>query len=494
MAGISLDFAADVSSFLRGTGDIETALDDVSDSLTGLEDQSSDATRALTDDMEKIAREADDSADKTKRSFKDAFDAVSKDADDAGRKVGKDLEDGFDKAGQGADDFKDEAASSAREGAASFSGEFEDVADFIQETLANALSGFGPVGAAAGLAAAAGLGILISQLQASAEKAEESKQRIIDLADEIREVDGDLSRLDLDGIFLDWSTQISDTKQWFELWQDAPKTNIEQLATAADELGVSMEDLRAALQDVDGPEAQRVTELLNERLGTGMDRITASTKESTNALLTLQGALNEGAIDLESATELYDLQNEALADNAAAVEYAREATEGYNESVQDALAEAGGSWEEYTKDGIVNLDAYAAAMEAQIAAVEDYQDNMVTASQTLTDEALAYLQNMGIEAAPLLEAFVNAPAAEQQRIGAIWDELGGAAVDGFTEGAAGLTGAATDAANNASDSAPPVVFKTAIDDGPLQAAADRAAANIRPPIITMRGRIGMEAV
>lgn len=490
MAGISLDFAADVSGFLRGAGDVERAMEDVGDSLDGLQEESGDAARALQDDLDKIAKEADDTADKTERSFRDAFDAVKRESDDAGRKT----RESFDEAGRGAEDFKDEAASSAREGAASFSGEFEDVADYVQETLANALSGFGPVGAAAGLAAAAGLGILISTLQNSAEAAEESKQRVIDLADQIREVDGDLSRLDLDQIFLDWSSEISDTKQWFELWQDAPKTNIEQLATAADELGLSLGYLRAALADVDGPEAARVTELLDERLGTGLGTVIGSTDETTQALQNLRTEIAEGNLDLDKAVELYGLQAEALDENAARLDYVRETTETYNDSVQGALESAGEAWEQYVDNGVIDLDAYAQAMEDQIASVGRYEENMVSASERLTTEALGYLQSLGYEAAPLLQAFVDAPLAEQERLAGIWDQLGQSAVDGFSEGAAGLSDAAANAATTASETAPPVVFKTAVDEGSLQAALDRAARNVRPPTVTMRGRIGEQAV
>lgn len=488
MADVRMTFDADTAAAERKVAHLARETDDLGDKLDDL--GRSDADKALHD----VEDAADDAADAARDLADDLADVEDAVPSDVGRKLGDDLEEGFDRAGEGAAEFKDEAQQSAREGAASFSGEFEDVADYMQEVLANALSGFGPVGAAAGLAAAAGLGILVSTLQDGEEAAEATKDRIIDLAGQIREVDGDLSRLDMRSIIIDWSAEISDTKRWFELWQDAPLTKVEQLATAADTLGLSLDDLVAALHDVDGPEAARVTELLDERLGTGLGTVIASTDEATQALMTLRDELGAGNLDLERANELYELQNQLLGDNADTLDYVRESTETYNDSVQDALAQAGDAWTDYVEDGKVNLSEYAAAMEEQIAAVEAYEANMVQASQTLTDEALGYLQNMGVEAAPLLEAFVNAPAAEQQRLASIWDQLGQAAVTGWSDGAAALSDATADAVTTASNNAPPILFKTAVPTGALQEAADRAARSIRPPIITMRGRIGMEAV
>lgn len=485
MAGISLDFASDVSSFLRGTSDVEDALGEVADALDDLEDESSDAARRVRDDLESIAKEADttadksgddleqigkdadDAADKAKRSFKDAFDDIR----DRSRKASNDVDDDFDKAGEGAEDFKEEAASSGREAAASFSGEFDDITDLVQETAANAFAGFGPIGAAAGIAAAIGVGYITSELEKSKEKAEELKELARTLGESLRET----GRIELADQLEDWIYDNADA--------------LDDLQTEAGNLGLTMDDMWAAY--LGDPTAL-------DRLNTAMSDGAAEARENwssgSGVLDSFNQSLQDNATAAEMARDAEGAYADALGESAAAVEYAQEATETYNGSVQDALAEAGDAWQEYTDNGKVNLEQYAQAMEDQIAAVEDYQTNMVTASQTLTDEALSYLQNMGIEAAPLLEAFVNAPKAEQERIAGIWDQLGTTAVDGFSSGAAGLTGAAADAANTASDQAPPVTFRPDLDDSDLQWQADNAAARLRPPIVTMRGRIGLEAV
>jgi hypothetical protein len=97
-----------------------------------------------------------------------------------GDDVGKHMDDGFKKAGDGADDFKEEAGSTAREVAASFDGSADSIAGGFQELAANAFAGFGPAGAIAGLAAAAGIGVLFAQIQADSEAAEERVSAMYD--------------------------------------------------------------------------------------------------------------------------------------------------------------------------------------------------------------------------------------------------------------------------------------------------------------------------
>jgi hypothetical protein len=109
-----------------------------------------------------LASETKDTARQIERSYKEA---------------GQDIKKGV---GDGLKDAKQEAGQAGREGAASFSGEFSDVGDFIQETAANAFGGFGPLGAAAGVAAALGIGVLTAEITKQQEEADELKARLSD--------------------------------------------------------------------------------------------------------------------------------------------------------------------------------------------------------------------------------------------------------------------------------------------------------------------------
>mgnify|MGYP001592602696 CR=1 FL=1 len=152
---IKIDFISNVTQFLRGTKQTEGALDDVADAL---------------DDMVR-------DGDKTERQLERNFREIANSAKDSSRKIGDDVSDGFKRAGEGADEFKDEANSTAREAAASFDGSAESIADAFQEVAANAFAGFGPAGALAGLAAAAGIGMAVAGFEQVSEAEQASRER-----------------------------------------------------------------------------------------------------------------------------------------------------------------------------------------------------------------------------------------------------------------------------------------------------------------------------
>lgn len=168
---IKIDFLANVRDFLRGTDDAEDALDDVADSL----DDMADAAK-------KGGREAERSVDDLEDSFRDAA-RRAKDLGDAGKDAGREVERGMKDAEDGVEELKDEANSTAREAAASFDGSAESIVDAFQEVAANAFAGFGPAGAFAGLAAAAGIGLAVKGFEDMNEAEQASEERAAEWAD-----------------------------------------------------------------------------------------------------------------------------------------------------------------------------------------------------------------------------------------------------------------------------------------------------------------------
>lgn len=160
--GISINFLADVRRFLRGTDDVTAALDDVADSL---------------DDA---ARDGDDATEKLERSFRDLTSTVEQETRDAGRELGRNMKRGADDASDALQQVKDDGLSNAKEVAASFDGSAQSIAEGFQGAAAEAFTGFGPAGAAAGLLAAAGLGIALQAITEQQEAAEELKANLTD--------------------------------------------------------------------------------------------------------------------------------------------------------------------------------------------------------------------------------------------------------------------------------------------------------------------------
>ena len=390
MAGIKIDFISDVSKFIGGTKDIEGALDKVSDSLDDVAKDADKAGKKIGDELTDGAKDAQDAGEKMERKFRDAFDETKKDAKTTGDKVGDDIKSGFKRAEGAADEFRDEAKSTSREAAASFSGDFEDVADAIQETLANALAGFGPMGAVAGMAAAAGIGILVSVLQSSAEKAAEAKEKVIDLAGAIREAGGDIEDVDWGAQFEDFANAISDPKSWFEPWQQASKTNAEVIAADAEKLGLTYSDLFQGLAG-DTEAGQRAIEEINSKIAEqdeayqklvadGVDPAAAAAQTYTGHLETQRDRLEQATAATEGAIDLAELYTEAIEGSSAAVEDYNDAQDKRLDLIREeaelnmTAAEAEAAWAQTVMDATDALEEINKVTDTTTQATKDATD------------------------------------------------------------------------------------------------------------------------
>lgn len=239
---IDIAFTADTSKVVKETKNIGEALEKVADELV---------------DTGKDAKSLEDKVS-------DTFRNMGRDAKKGGDDIGDAVKRGTDKAGEGLDEMKSEAAGTARESAASFSS-IEDSADVLQEVLANAFAGFGPAGMAAGIVAAAGIGLIFSELQGNAEKINENKEKMLDLAKTIKDNGGVLTEADYITQMEEYGYAIQDTKEWWELFQDDAVSGFEQLRDLAKETGMSTRDIfRGGFGDRE--EAQRTLDNVNKRL------------------------------------------------------------------------------------------------------------------------------------------------------------------------------------------------------------------------------------
>lgn len=293
MAGFKMDFVADVRSFLRGTSDVEGALDKVSDSLddlardaqqsadkTGdafddagkavgdsLDDGAKEARKSLDrvgDDAKDAAKEVDDAAEKMERSFRDAFDAAKKESKTVRQDIGDDAKKGFSDAGEATETFKNEARQNLSETVSSFRGDTEDLAQIAQDVLGGVVSDLGPIGMVAGAAAAAGIGMAVAKLQDMAEKINAAKEEAGELAIEFKNAGGRIEELDLVGKFDEWLVAIEDSRQWFEVWQDDAVTNLDNVRTAIEGTGISLGDLYNAFSKGDTSTLEEYVDRLKE--------------------------------------------------------------------------------------------------------------------------------------------------------------------------------------------------------------------------------------
>lgn len=296
--GISIAIASDTRDFKRNVKQgVIDPLEDVAMVFDELERKGDDAGSAIEDAMRDSQRETDGATDKWKDLARKMGDAerAAKDSGDAGRRAGRDIGDGMDRAKEGVGEFRDEANSTAKEAAASFDGSAESIGDAFQEVAANAFAGFGPVGAVAGLAAAAGIGLAAAGFEAVGEANEESQRRIDEWASAYIEAGG----------------RVLDSQQYVAA-ANAILTDGEQYKTAARNAelwGVSVETAVAAMtgQQWALEEAQRnVTRSAEEEaealegvpyndVGTNIAAMNSQAMEGQRALNGITGEMEAGA-------------------------------------------------------------------------------------------------------------------------------------------------------------------------------------------------------
>jgi len=260
------------------------AFDDAGRSVDDLGDKTRGVGRDIADNVEPATRGVDDLGDKARdvaTRVGRAFEDISRSSRTNVRKVDDDLDD----AKKGLDDFKEEAAGSGREAAASFSGGFDDITGFIQETAANAFSGFGPLGAAAGVAAAAGIGVLTKLWEDNKQKAEEAKEEVRGWVDAFVEGQGRIQEAAI-------QTKLQ------ELLGD-PDT-YKQIATDATEAGIAVADYARAKAG-DAEQAKKVSQRVRE-LSDALDANQSRTTESEAATLDQANALKRVAKELGITT------------------------------------------------------------------------------------------------------------------------------------------------------------------------------------------------
>jgi hypothetical protein len=280
-------FTADISAFEQGADVVETRRKDLDGqtATTQVDADAADALQVLDDvlaelrDVESTSARAQVEADvdEAQESLRDLSEELEQvDQTEAVAEVRADVAevlDDLDKTGTALDDlddevarpridpagleeFNDEASGTAREAAASFDGSAESIGEVFQEVAANAFAGFGPAGAAAGIAAAVGLGTAIAAVQTLAEENTAAKEAATDMATAM--VDGTHDARDA---FREYATTVVEDNPW-TFWSDEASTSLEGLNDDLERLGAlgqqtigaissgSLEDMRAALADV----------------------------------------------------------------------------------------------------------------------------------------------------------------------------------------------------------------------------------------------------
>ncbi len=417
-------------------------------------DRARTAVRNLEDALDAAGREGGTSGEQ----IEDALEEVSRKANSTGDELKRKIKGGLDEAGS-------EAGQSGREAAASFSGGFDGVVDFVQETAANAFSGFGPIGAAAGIAVAAAIGIAMSGAEQAQERLNDARSAAIDLAEQLYENKGVLplaekasNLFEILGREAKTGTQL---QGYIDQWADFG-TVLEQLERAASLTGRPLEELTDALSGTDIEQTREILADVTEQLD-GLAEFTPVWAPEYQALSTAKTELEGIITQFEIAEKLTtpEVMDAKRVDDLAT-----------------AWANAGVQVEDYfTKgeDGLTTFDVgqYIADMETQVAQADEIKADLLLVPPSIQAEAERIWNEQGVAAADAyVDGYQSADGTTKAKLeglaGAQGQAAGNRAAQGFVN-----------AANAGVNTFRPPAFDVAIRPYFDQGAMDRTLAAIR---------------
>lgn len=462
---ISIDFLSNVSGFLRGTRDVEGALDDVAGTLddlvpgarragdssgrelaSGLTSGGADAERALGDVQGAIddlsgkteagdqlgaevkggGSDAEQAVDSLEAKFRDLASASRSESTKVGSDLSHSVKKGTEEADEGVRTLKENTGSNLKEVAASFDGTWQGVAGGAQGLVAEIAEGFGPAGLIAGAVAAGGLGLIITAIEGGEQKTEEFKGKVAELATQFIETKGDAKR-SLQGIE-DAITDLATTQDGL---------NLAEIYKLAKDAGADYRDIVLAIGSGSPKEIARVIgEVQNLKDQHDIAATAASYHGDKEYAANLQAA--KSARDLGSKlTDLKGIADDAakaqeLAAKAGLTDFAlkRKAVE----QVHDAYADAAGEVDDYVdkESGLFDVSKYIKAMNKRADALRDYQETLQKSS--LSPEARDYIESQGEEqAATLMAGYKRATPDQRDELNQIWTTSGRQSASSYAE-------------------------------------------------------------
>jgi hypothetical protein len=377
-------------------GDMSKDVDKATDELKRLAAQGADAQRELdrlntearNNDIDRLATDAKETASKVDASF-EKIAASSKanlhKVDTAAKE-----------AGDGLGTLKDEAGSSGKEAAASFSGGFDDITGFVQETAANAFGGFGAIGQAAGIAGAIGIGVIGTAIAAAKERVNELSKSFRDVA-----IDGggmgDTIRVVLDDL------------------KDADE--LAQLAKDAKTFGLDWGTLIRAMAGSDSDLAM-VNQRLDDISASGAV-VHANFNEASVAFDRVQSAVGRSGVAMNDATAAALAYSEGMAATNTQTEAAKQAEDDRQAALDETVSilETVGAAEKARADGTaMSIDQVIAAQRREIRSKRDFLKNTKAVLDEVGQDGVDWANSFGELAPQMMAELAAAPKRKQKEI------------------------------------------------------------------------------
>lgn len=398
MAGINIDADLGVRGFLKGTNDMEEALQDVSDELEDVGKSGEKGLEKVTDKIAEAAR------------------AAKKAGDDIQKGVGGGTKKGAQEAVQATEVVQKEAIANLSETVSSFDGTVSSFGDAIQGTLGGIIQDLSGMGLALGVAGAVGVGYLIKEFEKAELDAERMKERIGQMAEQLIET-GDVSL----------AFVIDQMKQLASESEDGV-TNLSDLAQIAN----AAEESLGALATAYAGDAKGLKALVDQKKAQ-----LKVEKDTAQALKDANGEMDAGALAAQGKAQATQVYVEKLDAAAKAAEEAQKTEEQWLaaggeemltkqamvEGINAAYDEAAGAVEDYVDEesGLFNVEAYVTAMQEREQALKNYQETLTTSG--LSNEAMNFLNEQGVEAASqMLAGYQSSSPETKKELDRIWSE------------------------------------------------------------------------
>jgi hypothetical protein len=385
MAGtIKISSDLDARGFLKGTSNMEEALEDVSKEL------------------DKTGKEGVKDIDKLENKFSDA----AKAAKDAGNDMRKGMGDGFkgvqDAGNQAATDIKDEFKSNLSEVTSSFNGSVESMGDLVQGTLGGLVGSLGPAGMAAGAAGALGVGLVIAKLTQAAEEAERSKERIKEMGLAIIDSGADVAGLE--SFNEEMKLIITNSDDARKKLEDIEKL-VGDYPELAGDVGLMAQAYAGNEDAMDGALDALDKIIEQEKIRTG---------QGTEGAVSMNEALldsKETLIQIQKETEAAQKIEQDWLNSGGAESLAKAEAIGLINSAYDNAASSISEFKD-EESGVIDVQAYIDSMAAREKALQDYQT--AVAESGFSTEQKQALNDMGVEASADFMAGYKAASPAQQ--------------------------------------------------------------------------------
>jgi hypothetical protein len=446
----------DTGSFEKGISNgLVDPLEEAADAFDDLEKAANSA------DLDKELTKAQKATDKLDDELDDTRDALKK-LGHAARDAGDDTKRSMKGAEDGVKEVGEEAGSTAKEAAASFDGSAESILGAFQEVAANAFAGFGPAGAVAGLAIAAGIGIATQEFEKAQEAAEELRMKAVEIAEAssdagvsteewVRGTERVIDRIrELEELkSTDWRWFWEDDPTQLQKWGDALRrlgrstTEIDDVLTSSTD---TVEEYRDGIQEAQNAILKEIDALSAKGFAvTDADRAraTALENELAGTQEVLESVNNELSIR-QQAEDAKKRMSDAGVENALAQAAAEEEKASRiaaaEQSVQDSVTSAYDSMRSAatdfatTEDGALDINRWLTYTQEHAGAVATYQANL--ASMKLTPEQWSNLMEMPEQTrTQWVSQFVALPEDARAPYSAALNDLGS---DGGNQAAVGF--------------------------------------------------------